>query len=153
MKTNEYPIESVVPHEHPMILVDELLQYDQNKAICKVTITDQSNFYDTEMKSVPSYVAIEYMAQSIAAFANANNKDKNIDVAIGFLVSSRKFKMMVSEFTLNTILEISVEQLYLEESGLAAFDCQVEMAGEIVATAKINIFQPKNPEDFLAEQN
>lgn len=152
MKQNIHPIESVVPHEHPMILIDELIQYDEIKASCQVTITAKSNFYNTTSNSVPSYVAIEYMAQSIAAFANANKKDKGEEVAIGFLVSSRKFKVFVSEFKLAAKLNIKVEQLYLEESGLAAFNCEVEQDSELVAKAKINIFQPQNPEQFLAEQ-
>ena len=152
MKNNSYSIESILPHAHPMILIDELLQYDDIKAFCKVLINENSNFYNSILTSVPSYVAIEYMAQSIAAFANANNKDLGKDVAIGFLVSCRKFKVFVSEFKLNSQLNIEVEQLYNEEGGLAAFDCKVEQQGQIVAEAKINIFQPNDPQAFLAEQ-
>ena len=152
MKNNIYPIETIVPHEHPMILIDTLEQYDQTKACCHVTINANSNFYDQRLNGVPSYVALEYMAQSIAAFANANNKDLGQEVAIGFLVSSRKFKVYVSEFRLGTQLTVHVEQLYLEESGLAAFDCKVEHKEQLVAKAKINIFQPNDPQKFLAEQ-
>ncbi len=152
MKKNSYPIESIVPHAHPMILIDELVEYDATKAVCEVSINQTSNFFNAELKSVPSYVAIEYMAQSIAAFANANNKDLDIEVAIGFLVSSRKFKVFVSEFNLDSKLIIEVEQLYQEDSGLAAFDCKVTHQEKLVAEAKINIFQPKDPQAFLAEQ-
>ena len=151
MKDNKYPIESVVPHAHPMILIDELVQYDQLKATCTVTINAESNFYDPLKSSVPSFVALEYMAQSIAAFANANNRDQGEKVAIGFLVSSRKLKLHVSEFELSSKLDINVEQLYMEDSGLAAFDCKVEHLGQAVAEAKINIFQPNDPQAFLAE--
>ncbi len=152
MKTNTYPIEQVVPHDHPMILIDELLKYDQEKACCQVTITPTSNFFNAQKQSVPSYVAIEYMAQSIAAFANANEKDKGGEVAIGFLVSSRKFKVYVSEFSLAAQLVVCVEQLYVEESGLSAFACKVEQNDKLVAEAKINIFQPQDASAFLAEQ-
>ncbi len=34
MKKNNYPIETVVPHEHPMILVDALVAYDEVSAQC-----------------------------------------------------------------------------------------------------------------------
>lgn len=152
MKINSYPIESILPHAHPMILIDKLSQYDEVKAVCMVTINENSNFYNSQLNSVPSYVAVEYMAQSIAAFANANNRDLGKDVAIGFLVSSRKFKVFVSEFKSLAQLTIEVEQLYLEDSGLAAFDCKVTLEGQLVAEAKINIFQPHNPQEFLAEQ-
>jgi len=152
MKVNQCPIEELVPHDHPMILIDELLTYDDEKACCQVTIHPGSNFYNVEKKSVPSYVAIEYMAQGIAAFANANEKDRGGEVAIGFLVSSRKFKMLTSEFSLGEKLQVFVEQLYVEESGLSAFDCQVKCDDDVLATAKINIFQPSDASTFLAEQ-
>lgn len=151
MKINSYPIESIVPHAHPMILIDELCQYDETKAVCKVTISENSNFYNPVSGSVPSYVAIEYMAQSIAAFANANNRDLGKAVAIGFLVSSRKFKVLVDEFKVTSILTIEVEQLYIEDSGLAAFDCKVSLPNKLMAEARINIFQPNDPQAFLAE--
>jgi len=152
MKKNSYPIEQVVPHEHPMILVDALVAYNDISAQCLVNITSTSNFYNEAKQSVPSYVAIEYMAQSIAAFANANEKDQGGEVAIGFLVSSRKLKVFISNFTLGMKLNVFVEQLYVEESGLSAFDCFINHDGERVAEAKINIFQPQDANAFLAEQ-
>jgi predicted hotdog family 3-hydroxylacyl-ACP dehydratase len=153
MKQNSYPIEQVVPHEHPMILVDALIAYNDISAQCLVNITSTSNFFNEVKQGVPSYVAIEYMAQSIAAFANANEKDQGGEVAIGFLVSSRKLKVFVSNFTLGMKLNVFVEQLYAEESGLSAFDCFIEHEGERVAEAKINIFQPQDANAFLAEQS
>lgn len=152
MKKNTYAIEHVVPHAHPMILIDELLEYDDSKALCQLTITESSNFYNSDTQSVPNYVAIEYMAQSIAAFANANEKDKGGEVSIGFLVSSRKLKVLVKEFSLASTLLVTVEQLYSEENGLSAFDCKIEQADQIVVEAKINIFQPNDAKAFLAEQ-
>jgi len=152
MKKNTYAIEHVVPHAHPMILIDELLEYDDSKALCQLTITENSNFYNSDTQSVPNYVAIEYMAQSIAAFANANEKDKGGEVSIGFLVSSRKLKVLVKEFSLASTLLVTVEQLYSEENGLSAFDCKIEQADQIVVEAKINIFQPNDAKAFLAEQ-
>jgi predicted hotdog family 3-hydroxylacyl-ACP dehydratase len=153
MKKNSYPIEDVVPHKHPMILIDELVAYNDLIAQCSLTIRSDSNFYNDTKKSVPSYVSIEYMAQSIAAFANANEKDQGGEVAIGFLVSSRKLKVFVSELTLGMQLMVTVEQLYAEESGLSAFDCFMEHDGERIAEAKINIFQPQDANAFLAEQS
>jgi len=142
-----------VPHDHPMILVDELLEYNEDVGRCRVIIREQSNFFCEEQKAVPSYVALEYMAQTIAAFANANRIDQNNETTIGFLVSSRKFKVFVSQFDINAKLTVEVEQLYVESGGLAAFDCKVEHNQNIVAQAKINIFQPNDPQSYLAEPN
>lgn len=141
-----------MPHDHPMILIDSLDKYSENLGCCSVTISQSSNFYSSKTKSVPSYVGIEYMAQSIAAYANAHEQDAGNSVAIGFLVSSRKFKVYTPEYKLGSTLNITVEKLYKDDSGLSAFDCKIEQNGELLSEAKINVFQPDDPEQFLAEQ-
>jgi hypothetical protein len=42
--------------------------------------------------------------------------------------------------------------LYKDESGLSAFDCAIFINDGEVASARINVFQPENPTEFLAEQ-
>ncbi|MBH0057522.1 hotdog family protein [Pseudoalteromonas sp. SWXJZ94C] len=152
MNHPHHPIESVLPHTAPMILIDSLESYDEISGRCLVTITPQSNFYDPELKRVPSHVGIEYMAQTIAAYANANQVDSGAKVEVGFLVSSRKYKMHCTGFSLNSTLTIEVEKLYSEESGLSAFECKIKEGDALLVDAKINVFQPENPSQFLAEQ-
>jgi len=150
-KISEYAIEAVLPHEHPMILIDSIDKYSENIGCCSVTITRDSVFFDEDTQGVPSHVGIEYMAQGIAAYANAHERDAGLPTAIGFLVSSRKFKVFVPTFTLGSKLAVTVEKLYKEDNGLSAFDCHIKYQDELVAQAKINVFQPNDPEAFLKE--
>lgn len=148
----EYTIEQVLPHEHPMILLDQLISFAENNASCCCTITEQSLFFDASLQGVPSYVGIEYMAQSIAAYANANELSHNRDVEVGFLVSSRKYKCEFPIFEQGMVLTINVEKIYKDESGLSAFDCNIFTNDQQIASARINVYQPENPKQFLAEQ-
>lgn len=151
-KRNIYAIEDILPHDHPMILIDKLVSYTQTQAHCQVTITERSNFYRQDSKSVPNYIVIEYMAQAIAALSNAKEKDLGCGVDIGFLVSSRKLKLFTGEFKLGVTLDIHIDQIYHESQGLATFDCSAYNGDELVASGKINIYLPENPEEFLAQQ-
>ncbi|MDN4502141.1 hotdog family protein [Alteromonadaceae bacterium BrNp21-10] len=148
-----YKIEQVLPHAAPMILVDELCAYDQNSAVCKVTITTASAFFDETANGVPSYVGIEYMAQTIAAFAGAHEQDAGHLVQIGFLLGSRKYNSLTSHFGLGSTLHISVTRLYQEDSGLSVFDCKIKHQASLLASAKVNTFQPENANQYLREQN
>lgn len=148
----EYMIEQVLPHEQPMILLDKLISFSEHNASCCCIITEQSLFFDTALQGVPSYVGIEYMAQSIAAYANANELYQGRDVEVGFLVSSRKYKCEFSIFKLDMVLTINVEKIYKDESGLSAFDCNIFTNNQQVCSARINVFQPENPTQFLAKQ-
>lgn len=148
----QFTIEQVLPHDHPMILLDSLVDFCDLKATCLNVITEKSLFFDAALQGIPSYVGIEYMAQSIAAYANANELINNRPVEVGFLVSARKYKCDYSIFKLGIALQITVEQLYKDESGLSAFDCAIFIKDEKVASARVNVFQPENPAEFLAEQ-
>ncbi|MBU2871628.1 hotdog family protein [Colwellia sp. E2M01] len=148
----DFTIEQLLPHRAPMILLDSLESFCENTATCSHLITEQSLLFDSNLQGVPSYVGIEYMAQSIAAYANANELVNNRSVQIGFLVSSRKFKCDYSVFPLGMALTINVKKLYKDESGLSAFDCEIYNNDTEIASARINVFQPENPSQFLAEQ-
>eukprot|EP00487_Bulimina_marginata_P007327 TRINITY_DN28229_c0_g1_i1.p1 TRINITY_DN28229_c0_g1~~TRINITY_DN28229_c0_g1_i1.p1 ORF type:complete len:105 (+),score=8.43 TRINITY_DN28229_c0_g1_i1:86-400(+) len=97
---NNYPIEQVVPHSAPMILLNKLVSYDKNSAQCEVTISVHSPFYSETVKGVPSYIGCEYMAQTIAAFAGAWANDHGEAVNIGFLMALEKYKTQQPLFKL-----------------------------------------------------
>jgi len=146
----KYSIEAVLPHQAPMILIDSLNSYHNDGCMCDVTITEKSPFYNKTKKGVANYIGSEYMAQAIAAYAGALALDRNNKVKIGFLLGSRKYKTFKPYFELNETLSIKVEVLYQEESGLSVFECEIKSsADELLAQAKINVFQPKNPMEFL----
>lgn len=147
-----FSIEEVLPHAEPMILLDELISFEAESGTCCHTITESSLLYNQNLQGVPSYVGIEYMAQSIAAYANANEISQGRAVEIGFLVSSRKYKCDYSVFTKGMKLIVKVDKLYSDESGLSAFDCSISENDSPLATARINVFQPNDPAKFLAEQ-
>jgi len=147
---NKYPITEVIPHRAPMVLIDQLEQYDKESAICAVTITTDSPFYDAQQQGVASYIGNEFMAQSIAAFSGAHALDEGRAVTIGFLLGSRKYKTFQPYFRLAEKYLITINELYQEESGLSVFDCEILDANQqVVAKANINVFQPKDAETFL----
>jgi predicted hotdog family 3-hydroxylacyl-ACP dehydratase len=148
---NNYAIEQVLAHDAPMILIDSLSHYSDENACCAVLITEQSPFYNPAIGGVPSYIGVEYMAQSIAAYAGALASDSEQQIKIGFLIGSRKYQTHHSVFTKGSTLAIKVQKLYQEESGLSVFDCQIWTADTLLCEAKINVFQPENPLQFIRE--
>jgi predicted hotdog family 3-hydroxylacyl-ACP dehydratase len=148
----QYSIEAVLPHADPMILLSRLVSYDQDSAVCEVDITAESAFYNEQTQTVASYIGTEYMAQSIAAYAGALALDDNAAVKIGFLIGSRKYKTFLPEFKLGQTLSVSIKKLFQEETGLSVFECNIADGESLLAEAKINVFQPEDPVQFLKEQ-
>lgn len=148
----QYSIEAVLPHADPMILLSRLVSYDQDSAVCEVDITADTAFYNEQTQTVASYIGTEYMAQSIAAYAGALALDDNAAVKIGFLIGSRKYKTFSPEFKLGQTLSVSIKKLFQEETGLSVFECNIADGELLLAEAKINVFQPEDPVQFLKEQ-
>ncbi|KPM77356.1 ApeP family dehydratase [Pseudoalteromonas sp. UCD-33C] len=148
---NRYKIEQVVPHSEPMILLNRLSSYSEESGCCEVDISSQSPFYDESLNGVASYIGCEYMAQTIAAYAGALAKDKGNEVQIGFLIGTRKYKTYAPVFKNEQTLKVSVTKLYQEESGLSVFECQIHSDETCLAEAKINVFQPQDPMQFIRE--
>lgn len=155
MKTspvNTYPIADVLPHSAPMILLDELVCYDAENVSCRVTITPTTAFFDRAKQGVPSYVGCEYMAQTIAAYGGAHARDDAKEVKIGFLLGSRKYHAEVGVFKVAQSLLIEAKKLIQDQSGLCVFDCVIKDEDDaVLATAKINVFQPQDPAQFLKD--
>ena len=148
----QYPIEQVLPHDAPMILLSELISYHDEGATAQVNIDTHSPFYDHHNAGVPSYIGTEYMAQAIAAYAGALALDEGRPVHIGFLLGTRKYQTQQGYFSQGSQLHVTVHKLLEDESGLSVFECSISCGEKTLATAKINVFQPHDPEQFLKEQ-
>ncbi|MDN3640793.1 hypothetical protein QWY82_18485 [Simiduia curdlanivorans] len=143
-----WPIIDLVPHDLPMSLLDEVISVSENALMAKVSVHSQSLFLEAE--GVPALVGIEYMAQAIAAFAGFQALSQGGQVSLGFLVGTRKFLSNVDFFAVDSSLWVRVERVVSGDNGLSVFECTIK--GENVAVnANLNVFQPANPEEFLAQ--
>ncbi|MEH8017133.1 hotdog family protein [Rheinheimera muenzenbergensis] len=146
-----YPIEQVLPHAQPMILLDEFIEAGAEHAVCKVNISADSAFFDAASRSVPAYVGIEYMAQTVAAYAGAHKLAAGDSVRLGFLLGCRKYQPQVPAFAEGAELSISATKVVMDESGLSVFDCQIAQRGEVLVNAKLNVFEPEDYRIWLTE--
>ncbi|TKZ28964.1 hypothetical protein [Brachyspira catarrhinii] len=77
-------------HKGKMLLIDEIENIDfENKTIITfATINEENIFYETN--GIPSYILVEYVAQSCAAYNSYNqsqNKNNNDKEKIGFILN------------------------------------------------------------------
>ncbi|MBB1437868.1 hotdog family protein [Shewanella sp. SG41-4] len=144
-------IGTFIPHRAPMILIDNILEHRLDCLITETHISPKSAYFDAKLDGVPNYVGIEYMAQSIAALAGVEALLCDEAILVGFLLGTRKLQMHIDTFTLGESYRTQVTRLYQEESGLAVFDCQIYHHQTLVATANVNVFQPKDTQAYIDE--
>lgn len=147
---NKKYLETILPHKIPMVLIDDIKEYsiEENWLESIVTITENSMFYDENLKGVPSIVGIEYMAQTIGCYAFIQRKQE--EPRIGFLLGTRLYNNALEKFSLNKTYTIRVSEIFSDNS-LFSFSCLIfDEDKEEVASAMINVYQGENMEEVLA---
>jgi predicted hotdog family 3-hydroxylacyl-ACP dehydratase len=139
MTSCRYAIAELLPHKPPMILLDALLEYDDERAMAVVTIRESSLFLQPD--GVPVHVGLEYMAQACGAYAGALARDQDDDVKIGFMLGTRRYETHVPCFRIDDRLNVSVKVVY-RDGQMGAFDCRIDVNGWLAAEAQLTVYQP-----------
>jgi predicted hotdog family 3-hydroxylacyl-ACP dehydratase len=134
-----YSIDKLLTHRPPMLLIDKVVAYDDASVVASLRVTESSPFLTPE--GVPGHVALEYMAQACGAYAGAMALDAGEPVKIGFLLGTRLCKVLVPWFRIGDLLFISASIVFHDEQ-LAAFDCKIEIDGQLAAEAQLKVYQP-----------
>jgi predicted hotdog family 3-hydroxylacyl-ACP dehydratase len=132
-------IEAVVPHDHPMILLDEVVACDDERLVAALTIRESSLFLEQE--GVPAHIGLEYMAQACGAYAGTHALRAGEAVRIGFLLGTRRYTAHVPWFRRGERLAVSAAMVYRDEE-MGVFACRIEIDGLLAAEAQLSVYQP-----------
>lgn len=133
-------IADLLPHASPMILLDEVLSWEEGKITTTVTISKNSKFFIAG-SGVPAHVGLEYMAQTCGAYAGLSGLKNGLPVRMGFLLGTRNFSANIEWFREGDRLLISAQEVLRQEQ-MGVFDCNITLNGEEVAYAKLTVYQP-----------
>jgi len=134
-------LHQLLPHELPMVLVDELIDVGDKHVHCRVMPSEQCLFFDTDTRSIPSYVGVEMMAQSVAGWSGYHAWKRGESSPVGFLLGCRRYQTECSVFKEHKVLDIYAEQV-MENNGMAVFSCRIEHQGTVLANSQLNLFIP-----------
>jgi predicted hotdog family 3-hydroxylacyl-ACP dehydratase len=131
------PIETIVPHRAPMILLD--LVEDDGAGYLRCSVTPRAGSPFVENGAVPAVVAAEYMAQCVAAYTGLAAVRRGDPVRIGYLLGTRSMELEVAAFEVGETLIVEARHVW-GDAALGQFDCAVRCAGRRVAAAVLNVF-------------
>lgn len=144
-----WPLAELLPHAGDMILIDEIESFDEEQIHTRVTVRP-GGLFNRPDGSLPAWVGIELMAQSVAAYAGCRAREQGKPVELGFLLGTRKFQCDVEHFPADAQLRIHALRSLEDENGMGVFECHLHGPG-IHATARLNVFRPPNAAGYLAE--
>jgi predicted hotdog family 3-hydroxylacyl-ACP dehydratase len=140
-----------VPHAGSMRWLDRIVGYGDDWLEAEVTVRPDSLVGDGT--GVGAWAGIEYMAQTIGAYAGLRARMCGEPVKIGLLVGTRRYESRWSLFPVDSRLCVRVTHDYSAGNGLSIFDCRIICDNVDVATAVLSVFQPANLEVFLRGEN
>lgn len=134
----QFNVEELIPHAGNMMLLQRVIEFEPEKLVAEVVVRDDALFGDE--LSVPAWLGIEYMAQTVAALGGMKRRLAGKPINLGFLLGTRRYQCNVDRFAVGASLTVSAEHL-IQDQGLGVFDCRIDAEG-IAAAAKLNVYQP-----------
>lgn len=151
MSQTLYPLDSVLPHRAPMILIDSIEDWSEQEIRTQLTIRPSCPFF-VEGKGIAAHIAMEWMAQSCAAFVGVSSVRAQQPVKIGFLLGTRNFSAALDWFAEGEALDISAKPVY-RDAGMGQFDCAVHRrGGPELAKAQLTVYQPDDHLGLIQDQ-
>jgi predicted hotdog family 3-hydroxylacyl-ACP dehydratase len=132
-----------------MALLDEVVEVSEEKLLARLRVR-ADGIFDRNGR-VPAYVGIEYMAQAVAAFSGYHARQAGEEVKLGFLLGTRKFHSNIDNYHCGDQLTVEIERLMQSDNGMATFQCHLNGEG-IEQSARLNVYQPKNIQEYLQEK-
>ena len=125
-----------------MLLLDEVIEATATHLVARHRV--QEDIWPTA--GMPAYVAIEILAQAIAAFESSRSPRGDGKPVIGVLLGTRAFRSQRTAFAVGMTLVLRVEEQMSDPSGFGAFQGSVtDEAGERLAEGMLKVYRP---EDF-----
>ena len=129
-----------VPHREGMLWLDRIERVDAHGVHASTTIQSTSMF--VRGQQLPIWACVEYMAQTVAAWAGNQAQDAGQAAKVGYLLGTRKLEVFRQAILVGERLDIHAQLELQAENGLGMFACTVLANGQLAAKANLSVYQP-----------
>ena len=145
---NEFPpISVLIPHQDPMVLLDQILEWEPGHIECGLLVQSKARFVEDDALAAP--FTIEHMAQAVAACLGYEAYRGGRGVRVGMIIACREFKALVPAISVGSNLQIRADRERGSES-LSHFHCEVRQEEDVLATATLTLFHGETLVKFPA---
>src|SRR5688572_18935333 len=134
-------ITKYIPQRHPIVMVHELVEADDDHAVTQLTIEPDNIFVSKEYFSEPGLV--ENIAQTAAMHVGYQCSLKNIPIPIGYIAAVKDLRIQTlprqnsrisTTVTItNKVLDVTVVEGRVEQEGNLLCSCEMRIFAKINA--------------------
>jgi predicted hotdog family 3-hydroxylacyl-ACP dehydratase len=121
-----------------MLLLDGIRDHSGDSIVCSTTPSEATPYAGPD--GVPAILALEFMAQTVAAYAGMRARSQGRPVRMGYIIGVRTMSLSVSILPLNEELLVTAEMTWGDDE-LGRFECSVTGPAGSVAEAQLTVFQ------------
>lgn len=148
-KTRE-EVDELVPHTGKMLLLDRINCFDLDEITIEsqVDVSESCMFYNDDVQGVPSYVAFEYMAQSISALSGIYGRSRGMKPKEGFIMSVSNCKSDIPVFKNGEVVTIRVKQTMRVDMAVT-FEGKAFVGDSLAVSATLCTVEVDDPTSIL----
>ena len=132
-------IHALIPHRGPMLLIDAVVVASDDSIECAARVRNDNPFL--RHGSMRPSVCLEYMAQTVAAFAGLCANEPG-PAQIGYLIGANRVVLRAETLKLGDQLNVHARRRWGDVS-LGQFECSVVRDGAVIAEAVISVYRPR----------
>ena len=142
LETTKPTLSEMLPQAAPMILLSGYETPGDEDAIDSyVDVTPDSPFFDAATDGVPSCVALEYMAQTMALCVGTIRRAQGLAPQVGYVLGTRRLDLRVPKFVCGVRYRVEAVCTF-QDCEFGSFDCKIgDEAGGLVAFATLTAYQ------------
>lgn len=131
-------IGELLPHDPPMIWLDQVLSHADDVIECGLTIQEEHVFL--EDGRVEALVSLEWMAQAVGALVGLLDYNQQQRPRPGYLIAVPEATFEVDGFQVGDQLTVAAKRVW-GDAELASFECSVTQQGARVAAAQLSVYR------------
>jgi len=138
-----YPsIRELIPHDGPMVLLDEMLHWEAGHARCRIRLAPGMRFVSGG--TVDTIVTLEYMGQAVAASCGYAAFRGGNDIRVGMIIGCRRMDIEVPKLQVGDDLLVEVREVRAQDE-ISVYECEVSRGSEPVASAQLTLYHAEKP--------
>jgi len=130
------PVAGYLPHRPPMLLIDDIVEVTEDRAVCRTTIHPDCVFAIDGL--VHPSAMIEFVAQACAIFVGVRAAQSGGPPRLGLILGCREIAFAVDDFAVGDELTVVATKVFGEHQ-LAAFSGTVARGGSLCATIQLSV--------------
>jgi len=140
--------EHYLPHATPMVLLEQVVAVTEETAHCQVRVSRDGVLapFLNANGQLPAWFGIEIIAQTIGVWSGWHGRQLSDNPPKpGMLLGGRGYRCHQPLFPAGALLNINVTLLMHDEK-IASFEGEITLNGEILASGRLNTYQPDEQE-------